>query len=93
MYVESHSLYVIEVAYMKSRICFLSVYLFFSSFIYSSLTPLYADEHSFKLGIIAPLSGDYASYGTLIRQGVELAKREIKKEGMSVKSGYRLEFL
>jgi ABC-type branched-subunit amino acid transport system substrate-binding protein len=43
---------------------------------YSSITPVHSENTDFSVGIIIPLSGALAEYGTAIRNGFELAKIE-----------------
>ena len=40
----------------------------------------------YPVGIIAPLSGDYASYGIEIQRGVQLAKDTLESEGIKLKT-------
>lgn len=51
------------------------------------LTPILADE-SIKLGVLAPLSGDFAAYGDEIRKGTELAIKELNTKGIKVEANY-----
>ncbi len=41
-----------------------------------------------RLGAILPLTADYASYGKLIQDGIELAKNEAKQSGLEVETAY-----
>lgn len=41
-----------------------------------------------SLGIVAPLSGDFANYGEHIQRGAELAKEDLKKENIDIKLKY-----
>ena len=40
-----------------------------------------ADSNVIKIGVIAPLTGNYAQYGTAVKDGVELKVNEINKAG------------
>jgi len=54
--------------------------------------PIKADVGSsasnMRVGIIAPLSGDYANYGNQIQRGVELAKAELAQQGIIFETIY-----
>ena len=43
-----------------------------------------ADENEIRLGATLPLTGDLATYGNLIRDGIRLAISDLKKEGITV---------
>jgi branched-chain amino acid transport system substrate-binding protein len=53
-------------------------------------TPAIADEEqdAIRLGATVPLSGDFATYGTLIRNGIDLAIEELEAEGKNVQITY-----
>lgn len=53
-------------------------------FLYS--TPLLSEE--LRLGVLAPLSGDFASYGESIQRGTQLAKEELEKQGIKIRLMY-----
>ena len=44
--------------------------------------PVFCLADALKLGVLAPLAGDFATYGEEIRKGVEAAKAELHKEGI-----------
>lgn len=47
-----------------------------------------SETSSIKLGVTVPLTGDFTSYGNLIREGVELARKDLSKEGLAVEPIY-----
>ena len=47
----------------------------------SSVTA-FAEEKTVRLGAALPLSGDLATYGTLIQGGIILAGEDLKQEGI-----------
>ncbi len=51
-------------------------------FIFSTLT--FAEETKIKLGAALPLTGDLATYGNLIKNGIELAKLDLESEGINI---------
>ena len=51
-------------------------------------TTLTRSPDTYPVGVIAPLSGDYASYGKEIQRGVELAKESLKTQGIDLKTIY-----
>ncbi len=52
-----------------------SIILTFSSF---------AEETKIRIGATLPLTGDLATYGNLIKNGIELAKSDLKSEGIDI---------
>lgn len=50
--------------------------------IHASATP--ASKEPFKIGVMAPLTGDYASAGEEIKRGIELAQETASKRGINV---------
>lgn len=52
--------------------------LFLAFLLISSCTP---PRETIKAGVIAPLTGDFASYGIAMRNGIEIAKDEINFKG------------
>ena len=42
------------------------------------------DEKGFFIGGSGPLTGDYATYGTSVKQGAELAAKEINENGIEL---------
>jgi len=52
-----------------------------------SISSIQAEE-IIKLGVLAPLSGDFASYGDEIRRGTELAVKDLKSSGIKVEVVY-----
>lgn len=57
----------------------LCIYLLFSFISIANAEPEY------RIGATLPLSGDLATYGNLIRSGIELAVEDLKAEGISIK--------
>ena len=55
-------------------------------------TPLSAQpengRQAIRLGATLPLSGDYASYGIQIRDGIELAKEKLRAQGFNIQVFY-----
>ena len=51
------------------------------------LSTVHAQSESpvIKLGMVAPLSGDFAPYGVHVRKGIELAQFELETKGISTK--------
>lgn len=48
----------------------------------------YAEDQKFKVGVIAPLSGDMAEYGEAMRGGIELAKEDYPDKFLNIKFLY-----
>lgn len=67
---------------MKSNIYRLILLLSISLHFFSSVS---AEDREIKIGVLAPLTGEYASAGEHIRQGIELAKETLQPEGIKVK--------
>jgi branched-chain amino acid transport system substrate-binding protein len=47
-----------------------------------------AQETSYRIGATVPLTGDYATYGSTIRDGVELAIDDLREEGIRLQAVY-----
>ena len=55
-------------------------------------TAVFADgDETFKIGVIGPMTGDYAQYGTNVYNAVEIAINEINEDGGF--NGYQVELL
>ncbi len=48
------------------------------------VTTAFAADREIKIGATVPLSGNLATYGNLIKGGMELAKEDLSKEGLNV---------
>lgn len=49
------------------------------------------DDETFKIGVIGPMTGDYAQYGTNVYNAAKIAVDEINKDGGF--NGYQVEIL
>lgn len=47
-----------------------------------------AVQHSMRLGMIAPLSGDFAPFGEHVRLGIELAQLKLREKGITAEIFY-----
>jgi branched-chain amino acid transport system substrate-binding protein len=47
-----------------------------------------SDSGELRLGVIAPLSGDFASYGYAMRDAIELAREDLANRGIKTKTFY-----
>lgn len=56
--------------------------------LFCSAANVCAAQSEIKLGATLPLSGDIASYGYLIRDGIELAAEDLRAEGVKVSVAY-----
>ena len=50
-----------------------------------------ADDETFKIGVIGPMTGDYAQYGTNVYNAAKIAADEINENGGF--NGYKVEIL
>ena len=50
-----------------------------------------ADDETFKIGVIGPMKGDYAQYGTKVYNAASIAADEINENGGF--NGYKVEIL
>lgn len=66
---------------MKSTRFFINFCIIF----FSVLNTAWADDAEIRVGATLPLSGPLATYGQLIRGGIELAIEDLKSEGIDVK--------
>lgn len=59
----------------------------------TALTPaaVFADDETFKVGVIGPMTGDYAQYGTNVYNAAKIAIDEINEAGGF--NGYQVELL
>lgn len=59
----------------------------------TAMTPaaVFADDETFKIGVIGPMTGDYAQYGTNVYNAAKIAIDEINEAGGV--NGYQLELL
>jgi len=60
---------------------------FVTSVLFFQVDPARA-QNSFKVGMVAPLSGNFANYGVQIQQGVELAVENLKVSGITLHPVY-----
>jgi branched-chain amino acid transport system substrate-binding protein len=67
---------------MKTR------YLSLFTLILTVISPASSFAETIKLGATLPLSGNLATYGELIRGGIDLATEELSKDGIEVKVVY-----
>jgi ABC-type branched-subunit amino acid transport system substrate-binding protein len=61
-------------------------YLLFFVFLLISNTR--AESEPLRLGMMAPLSGDFAEYGAHIKNGILLAQENLKSEGIDTEIFY-----
>ena len=54
-------------------------------------TAVFAEEETFKIGVIGPMTGDYAQYGIGVYLGAQVAVEEINAAGGI--NGYQIELL
>lgn len=52
---------------------------------------VFADDETFKVGVIGPMTGDYAQYGTNVYNAAKIAIDEINEDGGF--NGYQVELL
>lgn len=59
----------------------------------TAMTPVaaFADEETFKIGVIGPMTGDYAQYGTNVYNAAKIAIDEVNEAGGI--NGYQVELL
>ena len=54
-------------------------------------TSVFAADETFKIGVIGPMTGDYAQYGTNVYNAAKIAADEINENGGF--NGYKVEIL
>jgi branched-chain amino acid transport system substrate-binding protein len=64
------------------------VTLMFFIFNYVSFVSAEVNTQVIRLGMVAPLSGDFAPYGEQIRKGIEIAKAKLEKQGVYTQVNY-----
>lgn len=64
-----------------------------AAMVVTAMTPVaaFADEETFKIGVIGPMTGDYAQYGTNVYNAAKIAIDEVNEAGGI--NGYQVELL
>ena len=67
---------------------YLSLMFFFVSYSSIAWSQVTIQSQPIRLGMIAPLSGDFAPYGEQIRKGIEIARVDLQEQGISTEVYY-----